>query len=91
MTTEEIIEKIDNYLEEPHSLSASWVKALQICRRALIQNDKLTYEVDRLKASAEYAYNRGKDEGKKELADKLKQCPVFEYHSEHIDNVLKEE
>ena len=50
MTTEGIIEKIDNYLEEPHSLSASWVEALQICRQALIENKKQKAELEKKEA-----------------------------------------
>lgn len=46
MTNEKIIEMIDESLEEPHSLSERWVQALQGCRKALVDNERLKAEID---------------------------------------------
>lgn len=45
MNNEKIIQTIDEYLEEPHSIHPDWVEALQICRQALIDNETLKAEI----------------------------------------------
>lgn len=46
MTTNRIIEMINEYLTEPHSISKEWVEALLVCKDALIQNKKKDIEID---------------------------------------------
>lgn len=46
MTTEKIIQMIDEYLEEPHSIHKDWVEALQTCRQALLDNAEQKAEIN---------------------------------------------
>jgi hypothetical protein len=41
-----IIQMIDEYLTEPHSISNEWVQALLVCKQALIDNKKKDIEID---------------------------------------------
>ena len=59
MNKDKIIEMIDTHLEEPHSISQEWVDALETCKQALIENEKLKAEVVRLEfdLSAQRVFN----------------------------------
>ena len=46
MNNNRIIEMIDEYLTEPHSISKEWVEALTICKQALKDNEKKDTEID---------------------------------------------
>ena len=48
MTNEKIIQMIDEYLEEPHSINKDWVEALQTCKQALLDNAEQKAEIERL-------------------------------------------
>ena len=83
MTYNRIIEMINEYLEEPHSIDKEWVEALQICRQAIIDNEKQQAEVERLQeenkriVGASIVFNGGvkyvKSEAIKEFAERLKE------------------
>ena len=70
MTNEKIIQMIDEHLEEPHSISQEWVDALETCRQALIENENLKAEIDRLNValSVQKAFNLTKPETVEEVA-----------------------
>ena len=38
MTRQQVVEMIDEYLLEPHSIDSKWVEALKICRKALLSS-----------------------------------------------------
>ena len=38
MTRNKVIQMIDEYLLEPHSIDSEWVEALRICRKALLNS-----------------------------------------------------
>lgn len=46
MNTEKAIKMIDEYLLEPNSIHPEWVKCLQLCKQALVENEKLKAERD---------------------------------------------
>ena len=48
MTNNRIIEMINEYLEEPHSIDKEWVEALLICKKAILDNDIQKAEIERL-------------------------------------------
>ena len=70
MNKDKIIEMIDTHLEEPHSISQEWVDALETCRQALIENENLKAEIDRLNValSVQKAFNLTKPETVEEVA-----------------------
>ena len=48
MTTEKAIKMIDEYLLEPNSIHRDWVECLQLCREALVKNDRQKAEIEKL-------------------------------------------
>ena len=40
MTRQRVIEMIDEYLLEPHSIDSEWVEAMKICRQALLSSSE---------------------------------------------------
>lgn len=44
MTDEKVIQMIDEYLQEPHSINKEWVEALQICKQALLKGNEIKTE-----------------------------------------------
>ena len=48
MTYKKIIQMIEEYLEEPHSIDKEWVEALLICKKALLDNDIQKAEIEKL-------------------------------------------
>lgn len=47
MTTEKVIQMIDEYLLEPNSIHKDWVEALQMCKKALVECEGLRAEIER--------------------------------------------
>ena len=94
MKTEEIIQMIDEYLEEPHSLSASWVEVLETCKQAIL--DRKYYKVYRCargsaKSSRELREytDTVRAEAIKEFAERLKRnIDEGELYGKHYDYVL---
>ena len=83
MSNEKIIQMIDEYLEEPHSINKDWVEALQTCRQALLDNERLKAGIERKTTECErleiymnelvkHKLNQEKSEAIKEFAERLK-------------------
>ena len=62
MKINRIIEMIDEYLTEPHSINREWVEALMICKKMLSENknNEEVYDIG-FEAGKQYALKKIKD------------------------------
>ena len=86
MKNERIIEMIDEYLTEPHSINREWVEALTICRQALKDAEKQNTEIDILIRKNETL----KDEVERLRKECGKQSELWSNHFESLFETAKE-
>lgn len=76
MKKAKVIQMIDEYLLEPHSIDSEWVEALKLCRKVLIEGDTAKHSKWEIAYDGYYPYCLacGYEPDRDKLSDYCPQC-----------------